>query len=318
MGDRIEFPLNGRIYFEKGVAAFEQGEQKQATKYLTKAVKYTNNVDVNLYCAFVLSAYQKYAKALAVMNKQKDFYLNNEKHAAFYVEILIKNKLFLEAEYIIQKYQLNSMTAEDEIWEKLEYELNNSRELYNFEEKMKRKDIIQSLRSLADCSPMVQTKTVEDAKILELSDLQKLAPAILSNHQLNENARRGFLELLIQRNDENEYSFLWLNQIRTVRPIELFEFSKISTVEHIFNLLKDKLSKNPDLYYWVEAEMLHDLLLLYPYIDEIITDTDFWIDLYIEQLDLFDYVKKERLAVTKEEIKMKEMIEYLNVIAQRD
>lgn len=165
---------------------------------------------------------------------------------------------------------------------------------------------------------MVQTKIVEEAMVLELADLQKLAPVILSNHQLNENARRGFLELLIQHNDENTYSFLWLNKIRTVRPIDLLAFSEIKTVEDLLNLLEDKLSKYPDLYHWVEAEMLHDLLILYPYVDEIVTDIDFWIDLYIMELDLFHYIKEERSAVTKEEVKMKKMVEYLNIIAQRN
>lgn len=318
MGDRIEFPLNGRIYFQKGVAAFEQGKQNQAIKYLTKAVEYTDNTEVNLYCAFALSVYRKYQEALAIMNEKKDFYTNSENHASFYAEMLIKNNQFLEAEYIIQKYQLDPTTAHDQVWEKLEHELNEMREVYNLEEKMKRKDIIQSLRLLANYAPMVQAQKVENARQLELRDLQEIAPLILSNHQLNENTRRGYLELLIRHKDENTYPFLWLNKLRTVRPVDLPEFSEIELVKSLLNLLEEKLSKHPDLYYWIEAEVLHDLLLLYPYIDEIVTDPDFWIDLYIMDLDLFHHVKKERLAVTDEQIKMKETLDYLHIVAQRN
>lgn len=317
LGDRIEFPLNGKIYFKKGVKAFELGRQKDAIKYLDKAFECTENTEVNLYYAFVLSVYNKYQEALDVMNEQKDFYIESESHALFYTELLIKNNQFLEAEYIIQKYQLDSITENNDSWKELEKDLGEKRERYNQNEKLKKKKISKSLRNLQNYSASMQTKIVSDADDLELPNLQKLAPTILSNYQLDEKTRRAFLELLIQREDKNIYPFLWFDQIRKVCPSDLVEFEQIEAVQKLQEILEEKLSKYPDLYYWAETEITHDLLLLYPYIEEVISDLDFWTDLYIMELDFFDYVKIERTASNKEEEEMEKMVRYLHTISQR-
>lgn len=317
LGNRIEFPLNGKIYFKKGVEAFELGKKEKAIKYLEKAFDCTGNSEVNLYYAFVLSVYQRYEEALAVMNEKKEFYKSSVNHASFYVEILIKNNLFLEAEYIIQKYQLNPAAEHDHAWKRLEQELDNIRLQYNLELEANKKELKQSLRELANYSSLIQSQKVGEAELLDLSELQELAPLILVNHQLDGKARRAYLELLIQRKDENDYPFLWFDEIRTVCPIELEEFGNIKTVKNIQTLLERKLAKYPELYYWVEAEVIHDLLLLYPYIDEVITNIDFWLDLYIMDLDLFHYLDVKPIAKTDEEKKMKEKVEYFHQLAQR-
>ena len=317
LGNRIEFPLNGKIYFKKGVEAFELGKKEKAMKYLEKAFDCTGNSEVNLYYAFVLSVYQRYEEALAVMNEKKEFYKSSENHASFYVEILIKNNLFLEAEYIIQKYQLNPVAEDDQVWKRLEQELDNIRLQYNLELEANKKELKQSLRELANYSPFVQSQKVDEAELLDLSELQELAPMILINPQLDGKARRAYLELLVQRKDENDYPFLWFDKIKTVCPKEIEKFGEIETVKNIQILLERKLAKYPELYYWVEVEIIHDLLLLYPYIDEVITSIDFWVDLYIMELDLFHHLDIKLIAKTEEEKNMKEKVNYFHQLSQR-
>lgn len=317
MGDRIEFPLNGKIYFKKGTEAFQQGKEEEAIKYLDKSFEYTRNEEVNLYYAFVLSVYRRHEDALEVMNRTRNFYINSETHASFYAEILIKNNKFLEAEYIIQKYKLNPATVHGESWEKLEQELNDDRELYNLEEEARKKEVIRSLRELEKYPISLQYKKVGNAEALDLLDLQELAETILVNYQLNEKIRRAYLEILIRHKDEKTYSFLWFDQIKTVRPSELLMFGELPIIHETKDLLDEKLDKFPDLYFSVEVEIMNDLLLVYPYIDETIKDLDFWIDLYINKLDFFNYIKTSRIAVTKEQLEMKEMVNFLHIISQR-
>lgn len=317
MGDRIEFPLNGKIYFKKGTEAFEQGKEEEAIKYLDKSFEHTKNEEVNLYYAFVLSVYRRHEDALEVMNRKRNFYVNSETHASFYAEILIKNNKFLEAEYIIQKYKLDPSTVHGKSWEKLEQNLNDDREMYNLEEEARKKEVKKSLRELEKYPSSLQYKKVGNAEALDLLDLQELAPMILVNYQLDEKIRRAYLELLIRYEDEDTYSFLWFDQIKTVRPSDLLMFDELPIIRETKELLDEKLSKFPDLYFLVEIEIINDLLLVYPYINETIKDLNFWIDLYINKLDLFNYIKTSRIAVTEEQLEMKEMVDFLHVISQR-
>lgn len=316
MSKKIEFPLNGEAYFQKGMNAFKQGDKKIALDYFNKAHNLTDNTEVNFYYAFILSIYEKFEEALKVMNQIKDFYKNSERYSSFYTEILIKNNSFLEAEYIIQKYNGNSNSIQAELWEGLEEELDRKRKAYNLKDEAQKRELIKNLRNLPNYSFIVQSKKVQAAEILSLTNLRELAPIILSNSQIDPKARRAFLELLIQKKDDNCYSFLWLNQIREVCPLELPAFNEIKTIHQLKILLEEKLSKLPNLYYLIESEIIRDLLLLYPYIDEVIKDIDFWTDLYIIKLDFYNHSKTSRIAVTEEELRMKEMIEYLDIISQ--
>lgn len=318
MSKKIEFPLNGEAYFKKGMVAFKQGKEKAALDYFNKANNLTDNSEVNFYYAFILSTYEKFDKSLKIMNQIKDFYINSERYSPFYTEMLIKNNNFLEAEYVIQKFKDNLNSMQAELWEDLEEELDEKRRAYNLEEETQKRELIKNLRNLPSYSSIIQSKKVQAAGILPLTDLQELAPIILANYQIDPKARRAFLELLIQQKDDNYYSFLWFDQIRKVCPLELPVFSEIQIVHHLKLLLEEKLSKLPNLYYLIESEIIHDLLLLYPYIDEVIKDIDFWIDLYIIKLDFYNHSKTSRMAVTEEELSMKKMIEYLHIISQRN
>lgn len=317
MGNRIEFPLNGKIYFKKGIKAFENGEKKKAIKYLDKAFKLTQSPEVNFYYAFVLASYKKYKKALKIMNKIEKSYINNEKQAIFYTEILIKNGKFVEAEHIIQNYQLNLTAREEDLWGKLAETLDKKRKSYNVENNSDKIKLVESLKNISTFPPLIQSKKIKEAKKLDLQDLQKLAPMILVDNQIDEISRRAYLELLIQRRDKEDYSFLWFGQIKNVSPIDLPRFDDIKIVHNIIKILKEKLIKFPDLYHLIETEIMHDLLLLYPFIEEVIKDVDFWIDLYVDHLDFYEHNKKSRKAVTKDELKMKEMIDYLNTLSKR-
>lgn len=317
MGDKISFPLNGKVYFKKGTEAFERGDRKKAIDYLEKALDCSKSSEVNLYYAFVLSVYEEFEETLKVMNQMKDFYCDNEKPALFYTEMLIKNENFLEAEHLIQTYQMNPIADED-LWEKLAGELDAERRMYNNKEKARKEELAKSLRNLQADSSIIQSKKIREAESLNLSTLQEIAPFILSNYQIDAKVRRAYLELLARKKDKNHYSFLWFDKVRKVCPAKIETFDSLEIVHKLKKLLKEKLSKLPDLFYLIDTELTHDLLLLYPYIGEVIKDLDFWVDLYIVKLDFYNHAKTTRMAVTQEELEMKAMMEYLDIISQRD
>lgn len=318
LAEKINFPLDSEAYLRKGRNFFNAGKKVEAIKYIEKAYELDNDPQTNLFLACVLGHYHKYKEALEVMEQEKSFYIDNESHAMVYGKMLIKAHIFLEAEFIIQKYKNDPTKVNKVTWELLEQELIQEREAFNLKESTRKKRVKRTLRTLEEYSQMVQIRKIEEAKLLDLVDLQELAPTILVNADISEIVKRAFLELLIQREDQNSYSFLWFNEIRKVCPADLLNYSEITLVHELNERMEEKLAKYPDLYLRVQIELMHDLLLLYPYIEETITDIDFWIDAYISELDFFNHAKIERLVPTKEQEEMQKWIDYLNTLSQRN
>lgn len=318
LADKIIFPLDSAAYLRKSRKYLKEGKDEEALHSIEKAYELNKDIQINLYYVLMLSQLERYEEALDIMSKEKHFYTNNESHALFYTKVLIKVQRFIEAEYIIQKYKNDPATIHERAWNYSEQDLIEEREKTNIELSVRRENIKRSLRELEQYSHMVQVRKAKDAQILDLPELQEVAPVILISSAISETVQRSFLELLIQKDDQNIYSFQWFNQIKKVCPAELPKFSEIELVDEISKMIEEKLVKYPDLEIRVKIEMMHDLLLLYPFIDETITDVDFWVDAYINTLDFFNYVKIKPMIITEEQQEMMKWIDYLNTIAQRN
>lgn len=266
----------------------------------------------------MLSHFERYEEALEVINEEKELYINSEKNAIFYVKVLIKVQSFIEAEYIIQKFKLAKATEDKQAWMNLAQNLSKEREKASFKAKLRRDETKKALRELEQYSHMVQVKKIRDAEILDLSELQEVAPLILISTNISGTVQRYFLELLIQKGDQNIYSFMWFNQIKKLRPSELSKFDDVEVIHEISEEIEHKLAKYPDLETRVKIEIMHDLLLLYPYIEETVKDVTFWVEAYISQLDFFNYMEIEQISTNQEQQDMLKWIDYLNAIAQRE
>lgn len=318
LGNTIKFPLDSAAYLRKGRLLFKEGKNEEALILIEKAYELNKEIEINVFYAFMLSRFERYEEALEIMDQEKSMYLNSESHASLYTEMLVNTQRFIEAEYIIQKYKQDPTKIDEHTWENLEQALVEERKLANLKADARRKEIKKSLRELEQHSHMVQVRKIKEAEVLDLSELQEVAPIILISADISGTVQRYFIELLIQKGDKNVYSFMWFNQIKEVCPVELTKFSDIELVYEITEVIEEKLVKYPDLEMRVKIEITHDLLLLYPYIEETIKDVDFWVDAYISELDFFDYVKIKRMVVTKEQQDMMKWINYLNIIAQRN
>lgn len=315
--DKILYPLSSEAYFRKARVFFREGKAEQAIDCLSTAYELSDDLKINIFYSFVLAHNEQYEKALEIMNEEKAFYQNTEAHAVLYTKVLVEMEKFIEAEYIIQKYLRESPVKENATWKMLEQELDKAREKINLEESKRKEKIRYSLGTLKEYSHQKQIRTIHDAELLDLADLQEVAPSILISSDIGGIIKGGLLELLIEKKDPETYSFLWFNQMKEVSPTKLPKLNEVSLVQELSELLEEKLMKHPTMNFRIQFELMHDLLLLYPYIEETITDIDFWLDAYISELDYFEHVKIQRIASTEEEKKMMEWIKHLNLIAQR-
>ena len=316
--NKIEFPLNSAAYLRKARLSFREGENEEALGFIEQAYELDKDIQINIFYAFMLSQFERYAEALEIMNQEKSIYINSANHAVFYTEILIKTYDFIEAEYIIQKYMSDPTNIDRHTWNNLEQALILERKKSSLEASVREENIKKSLRELGQYSHMAQVNKIREAEILNLSELQEVAQNILISTEISDTVQRYLLELLSNKGDQNVYSFLWFNQIKNICPVELPKFADIALVDEICEKIEEKLAKYPDLKMRVEIEIMHDLLLLYPYIEQTITDVDFWIDAYIKKLDFFNYLDIQDPVETEEKQDMLDWINYLNTVAQRD
>lgn len=318
VGDKIEFPFNNEMYLKQAAACIEKNDYEQARQYVEKAYETDKSYQINHFFTFILFTLERYEQALEVANEFKDLYLENEQHILMYTMLLIKNHQFLEAEVIIQNHRTEAFLFLDQEWENLERELSLERELVNFEIEMKRKATKNKLSQISNYSLIEQTKIIEDARLLTLDDLQEVAVQVFNNPFVAGHIQRGFLEVLIEMGDENYYTFSWFNQMKKICPNRLSLFNQLPIVQEMDDILEDKLQKNPSLFEVIKAEIINDLLLLYPFVEETITDRDYWIDLYIAQFDDSNQNPYKLTPSNPEQEELTQWMQQLNQIAQRN
>jgi len=318
MGDKIEFPFNDKMYFKQALGHIEKNEFEQALDKIEKVYANDKREAVNHLYVSVLYTLERYEEALDIAQKAKDFYINNEKNTILYTMLLIKNQLFLEAEVLIQQHLDGTVSAYEEKWENLEKELNLERELVNFEIDMQKKSTQKELFDIDSYSPMKQAKIVRKAHNLDLSFLQKIASKVFSSLTTTETVQRAFLEILIEKEDPKEYIFPWFNQQRKIIPKKLSVFEKVPIVRHMDELLAQKLEKAPSLVEVVKVEIINDLLLLYPFIEETVTNVDYWLDCYIAQFDFTNELDIHPFPKNEKQETMQTWINHLNQRAQRN
>ena len=166
-------------------------------------------------------------------------------------------------------------------------------------------------------SLMEQVQLIEEAHSLELKDLQEVANQLLNHPYIPGQIQRGFLEVLIEKGDEQQYPFSWFNQMKKVCPKDLNTFNDLPVLQEIDWLLEEKLQKNPSLFQMIRTEIINDFLMLYPFVEETITDTSYWVDLYIAYFKDLNSSDLDNSPTNPEQERLQQWFQQLNQIAQR-
>lgn len=280
MSDTIEFPLNDYTYYNKAREHINNEEFKKAYETIIKVKD--KNPAASYLEAFALYHLDEIEEALEVTLEHKEYYVDSEKHALFYVLLLLENDIFLEAEAHISNYLTNTQGSFHEEWKMLNIELYNQRERYNERIKKIKSETKMALLDIGSYSIFEQTEIIKSASMLDLIDLQTIAQSILNHYNLSPHNQRAFLEVLIGKNDSSKYLFTWFSQQKEIIPNQLKRFEETKELNEIDAVLTNKLTKHPHLFDLIFTEIVNDLLLLYPFSDEIVLDVEYWVMKYIQ------------------------------------
>lgn len=318
MGEKIEFPLNDKFYFDQAIEYLMNEDFEKAIDNFEKVYANDNSFELNRLYAASLFTVERVDEALEVANDHKDTYTNSEELGVFYTMVLIKNHLFLEAEVLIQNHLSNSYSPFLIEWETANKELEKERDIVQLKKEQRIEECVKELNVIESFPPIKQSEIIETAHIVDLSELQIVANRIFINPQISPTTQKAFLELLITKEDPNNYTFNWIDGPRKVVPKELKTFEEVEIMKQVLSILESKLEKNPSFIESIRAEMINDLLILYPFSDEIITDAELWVELYLESFDLMPNRVQQSKHFLGKNKEMKKWHDYLNQLAQRN
>lgn len=311
MGERLEFPGNSEMYLKQVTEHVKNGRLEEAHLILKKVYASDQSKKIVYLYSNVLLSLGREAEALEMVNAHKDEFLSNEVNRVHYAMLLIQNLLFIEAEALINENISDRSSALLEDWLEAQMMLELSREAFNVEVEKQKKYAKEELQNIESYTPMKQAEIVKNGRDLALHELQEIAPFLLTNPYVFSDTRSAFLEILIEKGDPTEYIVPWFNEEKALIPKETALFDRNPKVQEIEEVLANKLHKHPSLYKVIQTEIIGDLLKIYPFISEVVTDVYYWVDHYIH---LFDYSQQLQIDITpknSEQEALKKQIERL-------
>lgn len=287
LGEKIEFPKNYDYYLNQGKSLMERGETREAVDFIERAYTIKPDRETNLVLVTVLYQVGEYEKAKNMADKHLSFYQNDEQLYALYLSILIKNHDFLQAEKIIaaEKNKQNNQVSVT-LWQSLAQLLEDEKESLERFKKNQQRQVLKNVFSMSNQSLEEQSKTIKETEILPPHLFLQAAESILANPFVNGITKTSILQTLLSREIDTPFTLEWFNEKYTVIPKNLVPIQKSKAVQAIEGILKEQLENhNPVLYQIVSQEIYIHFMLLYPFIDEVITAPEEWVQLYIDRYE---------------------------------
>lgn len=304
MGEKIDFPKNYAMFLKKAMQQFQAGNIEEACAYFNSAYSIKKEPMVNTMYVSALYQLGDYQKAKEIADDNKELYQQDENLSGFYASLLIKNHLFVEAERIIQKHLRQEEAQEvNPVWETAQLELEKERNKVNKEKEARQQELVKDILAMGGKSFEYQSSLVKQMGELPTELYTFSAKNILSNPFVNEIVKSTVLEGLIYQQSQEEYVLFWFNEQRVVIPAQVTSIEENATVKQLTALLSEQLEDvNPTLYQMLLQEINLQFLLLHPYIDEVITDAESWLNLCLKRYDLSTsiYIEETNSSVVSE------------------
>ncbi|WP_028274438.1 tetratricopeptide repeat protein [Atopococcus tabaci] len=282
MGDKIEFPKNYERFLLKGTELMNNGNVHEAVTYFEKAYDCKKEKVSNTLFVTALYETGQYQEAVDVAEEMIAAYEGNEYRYIFYVTLLIKAKRILQAEAIIKK-QLEVHGSFRDQWLKLAQTLDAEKEKMNQEVKAYEQTLLKKMYAVGDLSLEEQLLLMEEVKKLPDRLQENGCRAVLQNPFATEITKTAALHYLKELGLTEEVEFLWFNERRSIRPVDLYDWEEHPVTIGVQARLKNATEKNPSLSALILQEAQLHLMQLYPYLGEVITDPGKWSDLYLTQ-----------------------------------
>nr|WP_278842433.1 hypothetical protein [Melissococcus plutonius] len=287
MDNKISFPKNYERYIELGQAAMDAKNTEAALDYFLKAYAIHQDFSLNFLIVSMYLGSEQPKTALTIASELKKDYLSSVDSLEFYIQLLIQNHQFIEAHILINDQLLLKKTKNIKPFIALKKQVCQTELLYQQFETSKITELEQNLKILQTYSYFEQLTIIKQAVQLPKERFIKIGKEILLNSDVHYLVCSWLLNEFEKLNLTEKICFLWIDQkTYQVIPANIGDPMDSEICQRVLLYLeKELINDHPILLLELKEEIQLHFVLLYPLIDQIITDPKLWTISYISFYD---------------------------------
>lgn len=287
----------------------QAGQWHAAEKLFRSAYQLRQTAESNYLYFTVLSELGRFQEAVQLCEDWMAYYTEDDILYSMYLEVVIKSGQFLKAEsLLLDKIKTSTGELAREKWQKQLDDLNQFRQEVIYEKEKQDKILEKRLYSLFEYTPLEQLEILKEVNSLSQKTLKKAYYSLLVNPFVSQLAKTFCLLALLEQGETATADLMWFEEDKKIDLSQLEFFEKHPIVQELQQMLEEKLYKDPLEMRMIYQELSFHLMQIYPFIEEVIHDSHFWLKLYI---DRYTHHSEENIYKNKEEIKMYEWFERL-------
>lgn len=284
--NRIDMPQSAEVKFKRASRALKKGDLDSAYQIFKDL--YINNPSVEVTLMYFRALYElEYVEeGIELAEKHSDIFSNGDAFMHDYIKLLINANQFIKAEAMIGRAEKISV---EEVGEhhivQLKNALDKCRYQYEKARKAAEETIIKQLYSIADASLIEQMNILSESTSFSNPQINEAYKQILVNPFANEITKTMAINYLLEKESDATVSIKWFGENRQLALETIDKIDDNQTIQSLTHELQDKLVNNPSLYQLIQQELTVHMMLVYPYIDEVVKDKEKWLEFYLDQYD---------------------------------
>lgn len=286
----IPFPKNKERFFQLALDAYHDVKLDEARQYLEKIP--IEDMDIDMLYIYVSILFQlKYVdKAFELAEPREKDFLKNESSALTFSHLLIHKKQYFRALGIIIKYIDSSEAELRKIWRVLNQHCQKMLAFSNMNsngvDNKKIRQYINNKVSDEGLNLKEQARLIDHLYQVSREEQLELATNLLLRDDIYPIIRRYALEFAVVENLMAEAKMLWFDEVKRIDLTACLTFEE----QPIFNDIEKWIDQNiideqPDLEKFIWQTVNSQLLFLYPCIEEVVVDLDFWMREVLRQIE---------------------------------
>ena len=309
MGNSINFPKNYDVYVLKAIRFLEKGNLQEAEEYIKKAYNLEEKRTAVMLYTSILTENGKTEEALEIAKKHLSIFESTEENQLFYLSLLKKQRQFIQAETLFKKWEKQKQLPISEEWARMEHQIASEKDEMVKEEIKAKKILTERFSKLGDFTPEQQMSFLQEVDKIPIDQFQKITRSLLLHPYVSNESKTVLIHLLIEQESILSYQILWFDELKEINPSLLDPLERQKVFKTVHSILEKKLEKNPSLLAMIQQEADCHFFRLYPFIEEVVTDSAEWAHYYLETYDSqFIPQEKENLSSN-----MREWFEHLTL-----
>ena len=281
--NKIPFPKNYERFIELGQEAVKRDNLIEAVDCFEQAYSIQQDFPLNLVLVNTYLQVGENEQALSLASEMKEKYFAYLDYMELYVQVLIKNNMFIQAHSIINERILMEQSGEMRKLISLKKKIRHVELMYQQFEVGKIKELKEELDCLNAHNYYEQLAIVKKAGKLPQDEFIMIGKKILLDDRVHNLVRSWILEELASLHFKEEVEFLWRDDKKyTVVPATAGTPLDSAAYQRILLFLeKELINDDPILLVDIMEEIRLHFALLYPLADEIIENPRLWAVSYI-------------------------------------